>query len=106
MNKEIEKMSDEDLIFKISDIWLDNYSIYKQELLKRLSKNKVEFEKDDIMLAQYFEKHIEYKEKAIEEYKKKLVEWIDKEYFRDSDKDGGYSRATLERLKEFINKIE
>lgn len=115
--KEIEKLSDEKLIENIfisgvkigknnkTDFNVDNEEAMSQkELLKRLSRNKIEFEKDDIMLAQYLEKHIEYKEKAVEEYKKRLIEWIeDNQYCRDEDV---FMSINADDLLEFINNIK
>ena len=124
--KEIEKLSDEKLIENIfisgvkigknnkTDFNVDNEEAMSQkELLKRLSRNKVEFEKNDIMLAQYFEKHIEYKEKAVEEYKKKLVGEIEKINISDySNECNNFELGedditnVVLRIEDLINKIE
>lgn len=92
---EILKMSDNNLVEKFEEECIHQWSsgdklIIREELLKRLSKNRVdkkEFEENDVLLAQYFGKNIEYKEKVIGEFKKKLIEEIKKSYFIPSNKE-------------------
>lgn len=82
---DISKMSDEDLCEKYLNVQgegtLEDYCKLDDELKKRLSNsnNKVEdFGKGTIKVLPKELKWLDVKQKAIQEYKKKLVEEIDK----------------------------
>jgi len=115
MNKEIEKMSDEELV----DIFATNNMQYvvgqdkeeirnkkynillKQELLKRLSKNNVEIDK---IVDRYFEKNAEYDEIFIKEFKKRLVEEMKPKLYNIIGKldNGSHSSSQLQGVDEAI----